>query len=177
MRRSSRAARPILIHAKSIRHFISTFCVVCIGKSYHFSIGEFRQCECPQLVVAAKCGESGRSSSMQNQAPGYFDFNILRGLYWKIVPFLQRWIQPVISTRRSRYVRIDLAVLENSTIHAESSAGHFDFNILRRLYWKMVPFLHRRIQPVISTRRRRCVRINLVLSTCWWWPGLWLQHG
>ena len=25
---------------------------------------------------------------MRNQAPGYFHFNILRGLYWKIVPFL-----------------------------------------------------------------------------------------
>ena len=25
--------------------------------------------------------------AMQNQAPGHFHFNILRGLYWKIVPF------------------------------------------------------------------------------------------
>ena len=40
---------------------------------------------------------------MHNQAPGHFHCNILRGLYWKIVPFLQRWIQPLISTRRSRY--------------------------------------------------------------------------
>ena len=31
---------------------------------------------------------------------------ILRRLYWKIVPFLQSWIQPVISPRRRRYVRI-----------------------------------------------------------------------
>ena len=54
-------------------------------------------------------GVPGRSESTQNQAPGYFHFNILRGLYWKIVPFLHRWIQPVISTRRSRYVRISLA--------------------------------------------------------------------
>ena len=28
-------------------------------------------------------------------------------------------------------------------IHAKSSAGYFDFNILRGLYWKIVPFLHR----------------------------------
>ena len=48
---------------------------------------------------------------MQNQAPGYFHFNILRGLYWKMVPFLHRWIQPMISTRRSRYGRINLDAL------------------------------------------------------------------
>ena len=45
----------------------------CIGKQYHF---------------------------MRTQAPGYFYFNILRGLYWKTVPF-RSWISPVIATRRS----------------------------------------------------------------------------
>ena len=50
----------------------------------------------------------------------------------------------MISTRK-------LAVLENSTIHAKSSTGHFHFNISRGLYWKIVPFLH---------RRSRCVRID-----------------
>ena len=29
-----------------------------------------------------------------HQAPGHFVFQILRGLYWKIVPFLRWWIQP-----------------------------------------------------------------------------------
>ncbi len=41
---------------------------------------------------------------MQSQAPGYFNFNDFRSLYWKILPILHRLIQLVIST----CVRIDL---------------------------------------------------------------------
>jgi hypothetical protein len=46
---------------------------------------------------------------MQNQAPVYFHLNDLRSLYRKIVPFLHRLIQAMISTLY-RCVGIDLAI-------------------------------------------------------------------
>ena len=47
----------------------------------HFSI--------PQAMPTQPVTPRPIQYSMQYQALGYFHFNILRGLYWKIVPFLQ----------------------------------------------------------------------------------------
>ncbi len=50
------------------------------------------------LTDRRRAPPAGRSSFLQNQAPEYFHLNDLRSLYRKILPFLHRLIQAMIST-------------------------------------------------------------------------------